>query len=213
MSDNEEDNAPIADVEEEVKGNWEVKVNLPEIKKVTGEEEEECIYKAKSKLFRFKDGQWKERCNGDFKLLRHKANHKVRSLMRQEKTLTIMANHFILDGGYCDLKQMATSDKAFTWLALDCSDGTPENSKLALRFATAEMANQFKKAFDDARVFNQLVKAGKTKELVFAPVVVEEAKAEPKKEEPKKESKEQPVKESPIPVKKEEPKKEEPKKE
>ena len=50
---------------------------------------------SKTKLYRFDadSGEWKERGIGQAKLLQHKENKKIRMLMRQEKTLKIMANH------------------------------------------------------------------------------------------------------------------------
>ena len=50
---------------------------------------------SKSKLYRYDadSGEWKERGIGQARLLQHKANHKIRMLMRQEKTLKIRANH------------------------------------------------------------------------------------------------------------------------
>ena len=49
----------------------------------------------KCKLYRFdpESSEWKERGVGMVKLLEHKDNHKIRLLMRQEKTLKIRANH------------------------------------------------------------------------------------------------------------------------
>lgn len=49
----------------------------------------------KCKLYRFEaaGNEWKERGLGVVKLLQHKANKKIRLLMRQEKTLKIRANH------------------------------------------------------------------------------------------------------------------------
>ena len=49
----------------------------------------------KCKLYRFdpESSEWKERGVGQVKLLEHKENHKIRLLMRQEKTLKIRANH------------------------------------------------------------------------------------------------------------------------
>ena len=62
------------------------------MKKVTGEENEECIFKMRAKLYRFRDEQWKERGTGNFKLMRHKETKKIRALMRQEKTLKPVCN-------------------------------------------------------------------------------------------------------------------------
>ena len=65
---------------------------MPEVKKVTGEEAEECIFKMRCKLYRMRDEQWKERGTGNCKLLRHKESKKIRFVMRQEKTLKPVAN-------------------------------------------------------------------------------------------------------------------------
>lgn len=61
---------------------------------MTGEEDEDTIFKTKCKLYRIHDGQWKERGQGDMKLLRHKTHKKIRLIMRQEKTHKIVANHY-----------------------------------------------------------------------------------------------------------------------
>lgn len=42
------------------------------MKKVTGEEQEECIFRVRAKLYRWRDDQWKERGTGNAKLLRNK---------------------------------------------------------------------------------------------------------------------------------------------
>lgn len=44
----------------------------------TGEEEEEVLYSHRAKLFRFADGEWKERGLGDVKILRHQQTRKLR---------------------------------------------------------------------------------------------------------------------------------------
>ena len=59
---------------------------------MTGEENEECIFRMRAKLYRIRDEQWKERGTGNLRLLRHKENKKIRVLMRQEKTLKPVAN-------------------------------------------------------------------------------------------------------------------------
>jgi len=48
------------------------KVNLPEVAPLTGEEEEDEVTKFRAKLYRWKDGEWKERGLGDLRLLKHK---------------------------------------------------------------------------------------------------------------------------------------------
>ncbi len=69
-------------------------MDLPatEFKKVTGEEDEECILKLRAKFYRFRDDMFKERGTGNIKMMRHKENKKIRVIMRQEKTLKVVAN-------------------------------------------------------------------------------------------------------------------------
>merc|ERR1712241_738555 len=74
-------------------------VSLPEVDVPTGEDNEEEIFKIRSKLFRFDSTEsppeWKERGTGDVRLLQHKENKIFRLLMRREKTLRVCANNFI----------------------------------------------------------------------------------------------------------------------
>jgi hypothetical protein len=67
-------------------------MNGPQLQNVLNLALEPC---SKCKLYRFDTGsnEWKERGVGQVKLLQHKANKKVRLLMRQDKTLKIRANH------------------------------------------------------------------------------------------------------------------------
>lgn len=44
----------------------------------TGEEDEEELYKQRAKLFRFVNGEWKERGIGDIKVLKGKKDGKLR---------------------------------------------------------------------------------------------------------------------------------------
>ena len=46
-------------------------MQLEEVEVKTGEEDEVAIYSQRSKLFRFTDGQWKERGIGEMKILKH----------------------------------------------------------------------------------------------------------------------------------------------
>ncbi|CAE6943408.1 Nup358 [Symbiodinium sp. CCMP2592] len=119
----------------------------------TGEEEEEEVYSQRSKLYRFKDGDWKERGLGDSKLLRHKVSGKVRYMMRQEKTGKIVANHFVFEHQlYCVLANQNQSDKILMWTALDYAEDEQHAEQFALKFKDKELAEMFRTAFDRAKV-------------------------------------------------------------
>ncbi|PCI31149.1 hypothetical protein COB52_00265 [Candidatus Kaiserbacteria bacterium] len=86
-------NIEYGDPQEEVKGEFAkivshlspqlpTQIDLPEVKVVTGEESEECIFKMRARLFRYRDGMWKERGTGDAKLLRHKESKMIRFILR-----------------------------------------------------------------------------------------------------------------------------------
>jgi E3 SUMO-protein ligase RanBP2 len=57
----------------------------------SADDDETLIYIHKAKLYRIRDGAWKERGNGYCKLMRSKDN-KIRFLLRAEKTLKVSAN-------------------------------------------------------------------------------------------------------------------------
>merc|ERR1712203_891555 len=128
-------------------------VSLPEVDVPTGEDDEEEIFKIRSKLFRFDSNEsppeWKERGTGDVRLLQHKESKIIRLLMRREKTLRVCANHFIRP--WMILKPMKGSDRAFIWqVHADFADEETKTEVLAIRFASPENASKFKNAFDSA---------------------------------------------------------------
>jgi Ran-binding protein 1 len=125
----------------------------------TNEELEEQTFKMRAKLFRFdRDSkEWKERGTGDVRLLKHKENQKTRLVMRRDKTLKVCANHYskfrsrmehiIFVGLLMDcavvpdmkLNPNVGSDRSWVWNATaDVSEGEPEASTLAIRFANSE---------------------------------------------------------------------------
>ena len=114
----------------------------------TGEEEEAALYSHRAKLFRYTDGEWKERGVGDIKILKHSGTGKVRLLMRREQVLKICLNHFITQSLVAQFKEKDT--KSWTWAAQDFSEGELESMTFALRFKTPEISAEFKKALDDA---------------------------------------------------------------
>ena len=147
MSEEKKHDVDYADPEEDEKTKA---GGLTDVKVVSGTEGEECIYKQRVKLFRFRDNQWKERGIGNAKLLRNNNDLRIRFVMRQEKTLKPVGNFQITELPSCELKPMANSDKAFMWVCSDFSDGEAVLDKLAARFQNAEAANAFKDAFEAA---------------------------------------------------------------
>ncbi|KAA1466289.1 hypothetical protein DENSPDRAFT_831097 [Dentipellis sp. KUC8613] len=142
--------------EEENDPHFEPVIKLTEeVETKTNEEDEQAIFKMRAKLFRFDPGssEWKERGTGDVKLLQHKETKKVRLVMRRDKTLKVCANHLI--SADMKLQPNIGSDRSWVWKVLaDYSESPPTSETLAIRFANAENAGQFKTAFEDAQKTN-----------------------------------------------------------
>ena len=127
-------------------------VPLPELVETkTGEEEEEVLFSNRAKLYRFvtETKEWKERGVGDFKILKHRETGKIRFLMRREQVLKICCNHLLSSSMV--FKPLSSSDKAWQWSAPDFSEGEVVNELLAVKFKTAELANDWKKVVDDCQ--------------------------------------------------------------
>ncbi|KAF6263158.1 hypothetical protein COO60DRAFT_1698932 [Scenedesmus sp. NREL 46B-D3] len=68
-------------------------VQLSEVPKQTGEEEEEVLYAADGTLFEFVNGkEWRERGKGDLRLNLHKASRQARLVMRQRGSHKLLLN-------------------------------------------------------------------------------------------------------------------------
>mmetsp|Transcript_13647 Transcript_13647/g.23986 ORF Transcript_13647/g.23986 Transcript_13647/m.23986 type:complete len:228 (-) Transcript_13647:337-1020(-) len=147
-----EDNEPAA--EEECQAEFKPLVQLEEVETSTGEEEEEALLEMKSKLYRFDTGanEWKERGVGVLKLLQHKANKKIRLLMRQDKTLKIRANHIVMPG--VKLQEHSGNDKAWVWSTVDFAEESQKVELFCMRFGSVEKAQEFKKKFEEAQEIN-----------------------------------------------------------
>ncbi|KAL0236349.1 hypothetical protein GEMRC1_002931 [Eukaryota sp. GEM-RC1] len=133
--------------EEECQAEFKPLVSLPEIQVKPVEEEEESLFEARSKLFRFDNASntWKERGTGKAYVLKNPESGLVRFLFRQEQTLKIRSNHYIAPS--LDLQPHGSSDRAFIWRALDYADGESSADTLAIRFPSAEVAESFEDAF------------------------------------------------------------------
>jgi len=114
----------------------------------TGEEDESVLYSHRAKLFRYLDGEWKERGVGDIKILSNEGLGKVRLLMRRDQVLKICLNHYLTPQLASQFKEKDT--KSWTWAAQDFSEGELESMTFALRFKSPEISSDFKQAIDDA---------------------------------------------------------------
>ncbi|KAJ7904243.1 RanBP1 domain-containing protein [Mycena olivaceomarginata] len=111
----------------------------PQVDTKTHEEDEDVLFKMRAKLFRFDAdaAEWKERGTGDVRLLAHKETHKVRLVMRRDKTLKVCANHVISSD--MRLQPNIGSDRSWVWkVAADYSESPPTAETLAIRFANSD---------------------------------------------------------------------------
>ncbi|CDF38178.1 unnamed protein product [Chondrus crispus] len=181
--------APTKDAEAIVKDEdcskeYEPVVRLAEVETKTGEEDEEVVFKMRSKLFRFNKEQkeWKERGTGDVRILKHKENRKIRLLMRREKTLKICLNHYINPS--VELRENVGSDRSWVWHGVDYADGERDEATLAIRFRDSTNATAFKEAYDSARDYLRKLLDGKDPDAAAGEEVkAEEAKGKESPEE------------------------------
>ena len=141
-------------MEESPEVHFEPVVQLTEVEVKTMEEDEDPLFKMRAKLFRFdkESKEWKERGTGDVRFLEHKVNHRIRLVMRRDKTLKVCANHLIAPE--LKLAPNVGSDRSWVWTALDVAEGEPVMETLAIRFANAENANLFKENFEKCQQKN-----------------------------------------------------------
>ncbi|KAF5393552.1 hypothetical protein D9757_000272 [Collybiopsis confluens] len=186
-----ENTDPLAPREEEADVHFEPVIKLTEqVDTKTLEEDEAVLFKMRAKLFRFDadSSEWKERGTGDVRLLAHKETKKIRLVMRRDKTLKVCANHAIT--AEMRLQPNIGSDRSWVWkVAADYSESPPTSETLAIRFANADNASDFKKEFESAQKSNAALSGG-------APAAEpKEEKSEEEKEEAKDEKKEEEKKE------------------
>merc|ERR1712168_1157464 len=96
------------------------------------------------------------------KILKHEQSGKVRVLMRRDQTFKVCCNHY-LDPSM-ELRDHNGSEKAWIWNAMnDFSDDAGElilkEELFAIRFKTAERAQEFKDKFDEGKELNKVVMA------------------------------------------------------
>lgn len=69
---------------------------MPEVKVETGEESDTPLATFRVKTYRFRNGEWKERGVGEAKFLKVHGSEKIRFVARNDKTLRVICNHYIL---------------------------------------------------------------------------------------------------------------------
>merc|ERR1712048_331423 len=156
--------------EEENTKKFEPVVKLEEVEINSGEDDEEVLYGVRAKLFIFGETlldvgtgkkTWRERGIGEARILRHKEHQRIRILMRQEKTMKVIANHAI--DPRIQLQSNAGSDRSWVWSAFDYSDGELLETVFAIRFADSEIADTSKEKFVESQHQMVSVLAGEDK--------------------------------------------------
>ncbi|XP_048791860.1 E3 SUMO-protein ligase RanBP2-like isoform X50 [Lagopus muta] len=117
----------------------------------SGEEDEEILFKERAKLYRWdRDAtQWKERGVGELKILFHTQKKYYRILMRRDQVLKVCANHVITKE--MNLVPSDTSNNVLIWTATDYADGEVKVEQFAVRFKVQELANSFKRRFEECQ--------------------------------------------------------------
>lgn len=143
---------------------------MEEVEVKSGEEDEEVLHSVRGKLFVYGETlldvgsgnkTWKERGIGEVKLLRHKELGRSRLLMRQEKTMKVIANH-AMDPRLV-LEPNVGSDRSWVWSAFDFAEGELKETVFAVRFKDSDIANEFKVKFEETQKDMEKVLAGEDK--------------------------------------------------
>jgi len=126
-------------------------VKLEEVEVKTGEEDEDVMFKARCKLYRFiaDTKEWKEKGAGEIKVLKRKETTNVfRILMRRDQIFKLCANHRITS----DIKLEITNEKQVRWHAQDYSEpGEGKHELLTAKFRHEDEAKQFKAEVEKAQ--------------------------------------------------------------
>mmetsp|Transcript_14173 Transcript_14173/g.29553 ORF Transcript_14173/g.29553 Transcript_14173/m.29553 type:complete len:207 (-) Transcript_14173:160-780(-) len=175
MSEEEKATTPAAETkapaetpkEEESTAEFAPVVELEEVEVVSGEEEEEVVYSQRGKLFLYGETllevgsgnkSWKERGIGDIRILKHREHQRMRVLMRQEKTMKVIVNHAL--DPRITLEPNSGSDRSWVWSAFDFATGELVETVFAIRFADSDIANNFKKVFEENQKEMEKILAG-----------------------------------------------------
>jgi len=150
LSSTQDDNKEEEHPETEANIFFDPVVSLPsDFDNKSGEENEECSFMHRAKLYRY-DSQlkvWKDRGIGNIKILRHKTSNKGRVLMRRKQVLKLCCNHYIVPG--MTLKPGSFPDRSWIWFtSADYSEEVAQPETLCVKFKESTIARDFKNIFD-----------------------------------------------------------------
>uniref|UniRef100_A0A2H8TIT0 E3 SUMO-protein ligase RanBP2 n=1 Tax=Melanaphis sacchari TaxID=742174 RepID=A0A2H8TIT0_9HEMI len=118
---------------------------------VTGEEGLKIIFDDRAKLLRYDSNtkEWKEKGIGQMKILHNPKDDYYQLLMRREIVLKICCNQRLTAD--LELKPLASSEKAMSWIGQDFSEGESKKELFAIRFKTVEQLHAFKDKFNEVK--------------------------------------------------------------
>ncbi|KAH9416781.1 E3 SUMO-protein ligase RanBP2 [Dermatophagoides pteronyssinus] len=114
---------------------------------ITGEENEEVIYKERAKLYRYikETNEFKERGVGEMKILRKRDTDNYRLLMRRDNVFKIICNHQITE--HLRLKERTIN--SFIWGCKDFSENpNGEDQIFVIKFKDETRRNAFQQAVE-----------------------------------------------------------------
>jgi Ran-binding protein 1 len=146
--------------------------NITHVRKLSflSNQSQEILCSFRSKLFLYGETlldkgtgnkTWKERGIGEARILRHRQHQRLRFLMRQEKTMKVIANHAL--DPRIQLEPNAGSDRSWVWSCYDFAEGELEEKVFALRFANSEVAAEFKAKYAEHQKEMEKLLAGEDK--------------------------------------------------
>jgi hypothetical protein len=107
---------------------------------VTGEENEDTLYKARAKLFEYEDGNWGNKGVGFVKLMKNKDNNKTRIVMRLEGSGQVVLNVPLFSK--MEVKYHQQKNVSFT--GMNAKDGNLKSGSFSLQFnAQSEKEGMF----------------------------------------------------------------------